>query len=389
MALVPQHPYDRCTQALRFHFLRWFNCGSRNVRPEHSLLNQSAERLLELLDELPGPLVLLGDSLLRDFFMTVACTLWNQNILLVPPRAMKDSDWGRRGVTRLRRDYHGRTIMSYVWWRPVSQHGPQELNELREAGLILTNLGLTHAHNQSEAYAWIDEFRSWTQHEQRLLHGRGEASATKHFQRVMTLAHPHMSHSEIELEHKRRRPHVLPMLALHETLPTHFPSTDDGEYDLEKQGKFESRAIRRTCAAHRAYPSQVREANWRNAMTSELARTMSLPIVRFWEPLATRDNDHKTPSDIALAPIVRRGDPAMDCRHWCNPGISTIQWSNETLPNFLRDTILPRLLLNRWLARRQMERERRRRRTLRCSNVSGDLRASVGCTPVGGLEDSV
>ena len=96
MALVPQHPYDRCTQALRFHFLRWFNCGSRNVRPEHSLLNQSAERLLELLDELPGPLVLLGDSLLRDFFMTVACTLWNQNILLVPPRAMKDSDWGRR-----------------------------------------------------------------------------------------------------------------------------------------------------------------------------------------------------------------------------------------------------------------------------------------------------
>ena len=80
MESAQQHPFDQC--ALRpwaFHERHWNNCPigdvPRNTWPSTDYLNRTTGHLLELLEALPGPLLLLGDSLLRDFFMTLTCML--------------------------------------------------------------------------------------------------------------------------------------------------------------------------------------------------------------------------------------------------------------------------------------------------------------------------
>ena len=75
-----QHPFHQCSlRPWSFHERHWNNCPigdvPRNTWPSTDYLNRTTGHLLELLEALPGPLLLLGDSLLRDFFMTLTCML--------------------------------------------------------------------------------------------------------------------------------------------------------------------------------------------------------------------------------------------------------------------------------------------------------------------------
>ena len=343
----PAHVFDQCTRIHGFHHTRWANCGDRNVWPSsHAMLNRSASHFVELLDELPGPLVVLGDSLLRDFFMIAACLVTSKNVKVVPPRSMTTLDWGRRGVVRLRRSKFGPTLMSYVWWRPIGTHGPDEKSELREAAVILTNLGLTHAHNNSEAAAWLVDFQQWMLDEVELQQ-RGSFFANE-YRQVMQGHHSQMSLEGIKAEYRRRGTNRLPVVALHEQLPAHFPSTRHGEYDADLQTAYEaavsSGTNRRVCRPHRLPSEENMASNWRYSLVDAFARNNSLPILRFWDRTVDRANDHITPSDVdGAAPLVKRRN-GMDCRHWCNPGMTTIEWATETFPTFLRESILPRMV---------------------------------------------
>ena len=184
----------------------------------------------ELLDELPGPLLMLGDSLLRDFFMMAACLISSQDVKVVPPRSMLGHDLGRKGVVRLRRHKYGPTLISYAWWRPIGTYGPDEKSELREAAVILTNGGLSHAQNEAEAAAWLAEFRQWMQGETELQ--QRDSFFANEYTQMMQGNHRHMTLERITAEYRRRGSNRLPIVALHEQLPAHFPSTLNGEFDL-------------------------------------------------------------------------------------------------------------------------------------------------------------
>ena len=128
----------------------------------------------------------------------------------------------------------------------------------------------------------------------------------------------------------------MPLVAVQEALPTHFPYSSDGTYNVQKDMKWHGTAKFHECRAHSAPAGHVRAAYWTAGLLDEFAANLSLPMLRLWRQAAASSNDHPTPdvTDLANALPMRWGDTPTDCRHWCNPGNTTVLWVTK-LHHFL------------------------------------------------------
>lgn len=219
-------------------------------------------------------LLLLGDSIGRSTFMLLACLLLPD--LRELPKVTSPT-WGRAGVVSLVTNAGAR--VDYTWLRDPRKG--------------------------SRAYGEAH----WTE----IQSARDKASIIM----VVWAAHcKRVDMCQADL-HALRRQAAPRTLVLWEYLPSHFPGDSRGEYEPYEELLQAGATTADRCEPH----NRSAPLPWRLTVTRDFARRWCVPLVPGFSFAVGAYQDHPG--------LLKRRK--MDCRHFCNPGMTTLNQLRRAL----------------------------------------------------------
>lgn len=268
---------QQCQNVLGLDATRWNNCPVPARHSANPLLARKLQRGLR--SGSTSRLLLVGDSVMRDLFTTMACLLLPA--LELPLVSLSGLAVGQNGIPiRLPLKHTNTSWLGFLWFHQSRDATEAEKHALRDADAVVLSAG---AH-----FMTADSMRA------RL----SRAAATPTF----------FSDGE-----PRKRFAVL------EYSPVHFAGTEDSEYHPGLHNQLQNSP--RTCVPHNLMlsNSSTLARSWRRQVLNEFAHERALPVIRRWNLAAPNFDDHPPPATGFGA--ERFG--TVDCRHFCSPGRTT------------------------------------------------------------------
>lgn len=320
-----------CAARLRIHPARWNNCNysSSEAPPEPPALDDwhdVAERLFRSLSARNAHVVLLGDSTVRDLFVASICLLDAFGGLTARP----DFKWIPHpfvfnGImsAHIKNTSHAR--LTFVWahtmcnritvgqnCRPDMKVG-QRQNYTRLVEYSLTRI---YGGTEYDSAKWLSSVANASL----VLYG-GMAHAQNEAQVVGNL-------EMTERWWRANRQSQTSEFVLIEQMPAHFPIIPFGEYDRH----VHRNSSQMQCATHNPSLNEAHpEANYRRDAVNAYAVRNRLRMLPTWDAAVRASNDHVNRS------VLSTEVGALDCRHWCNPGPTTLRLA-DGLAHFLQQS---------------------------------------------------
>ena len=264
---------QQCQNVLGLDETRWNNCP---VPARHSANPLLARKLQQgLRSGSTSRLLLVGDSVMRDLFTTMACLLLPA--LELPLVSLSGLAVGQNGIPiRLPLKHTNTSWLGFLWFHPRRNATEAGRHALRDADAVVLSAG---AH-----FMTADSMRA----------------------RLSRAAATFFSDGE-----PRKRFAVL------EYSPVHFAGTEDSEYHPGLHDQLQNSP--RTCVPHNLMllsNSSTLARSWRRQVLNDFAHERALPVIRRWNLAAPNFDDHPPPA--TGFGTERFG--TVDCRHFCSPG---------------------------------------------------------------------
>ena len=276
-ALQARETYARgwvrsCAASLKLHVARWGNCAGEDANsalPIDPLPASGA--LLAALLRAPGPLVLVGDSLIRDYFTLLACLLLPH--LRVYPSMGHDAFFGKAGrALKLFTYVREAPLVIFQWWSPGTSLTAASA-AVRGSSAVLFNGAAAHFETLADGLVALEDV------------ARALLAASNDSNKA-------------------------PRIAVMDYLPSHFPGDPAGEYNASRRHTYHQGS----CVAHK--DPAAGQTSFRRRLLGKLASKHDWPLVPLWELAAPNWKDHLKGG----SPFVLEHLGGLDCRHWCNPG---------------------------------------------------------------------